>query len=103
MVGSPPFAGAARDSGLILGSGRSLEKEMSTHSSILACAVRLFRFLSMGNPWTEEPGELQSIGSQRVGHDRAHTSKNIYIILMQKQIQHTILTKIVAKSFTVRS
>ena len=36
-----------------------LEKEMVTHSSILA---RKF-------PWTEEPGGLQSMGSQRVGHN----------------------------------
>ena len=36
-----------------------LEKEMATHSSILAWRI----------PWTKEPGWLQSIGSQRVGHD----------------------------------
>ena len=36
-----------------------LEKEMATHSSNLAWEM----------PWTEEPGRLQSIGSQRVGHD----------------------------------
>ena len=36
-----------------------LEKEMTTHSSILAWRI----------PWTEEPGGLQSMGSQRVGHD----------------------------------
>ena len=36
-----------------------LEKEMATHSSILAWRI----------PWTEEPGPLQSTGSQRVGHD----------------------------------
>ena len=36
-----------------------LEKEMATHSSILIWRV----------PWTEEPGGLQSIGSQKVGHD----------------------------------
>ena len=36
-----------------------LEKEMATHSSILAWRI----------PWTGEPGRLQSIGSQRVGHD----------------------------------
>ena len=36
-----------------------LEKEMGTHSSILAWEV----------PWTEEPGGLQSIRSQRLGHD----------------------------------
>ena len=36
-----------------------LEKEMTTHSSILAWKIS----------WTEEPGGLQSMGSQRVGHD----------------------------------
>ena len=36
-----------------------LEKEMATHSSILAWKI----------PWTEEPGRLKSVGSQRVGHD----------------------------------
>ena len=35
------------------------EKEMATHSHILAWRI----------PWTEEPGGLQSMGSQRVGHD----------------------------------
>ena len=36
-----------------------LEKEMATHCSILAWRI----------PWTEEPHRLQSMGSQRVGHD----------------------------------
>ena len=36
-----------------------LEKEMVTHSSTLAWKV----------PWTEEPSRLQSMGSQRIGHD----------------------------------
>ena len=36
-----------------------LEKEMATRFSILAWSI----------PWTEEPGRLQSTGSQRVGHD----------------------------------
>ena len=36
-----------------------LEKEMATHSSVLAWRI----------PWTEEPGGLQSTGSQRVGYD----------------------------------
>ena len=36
-----------------------VEKGMTTHSSILACKI----------PWTEEPGELQSMGLQRVGHN----------------------------------
>ena len=49
----------ARDPGSISGLGRSLEKEMATHSSILAWRI----------PWIEEPGGLQSMGSQRVRHD----------------------------------
>ena len=49
----------AEDSGLIPGSGRSLEKETATHSSIFAWEI----------PWTEEPGGLQSMGLQRVRHD----------------------------------
>ena len=39
-----------------------LEKEMATHSSILAGEI----------PWTEEPDGLQSVGSQKVGHDTMH-------------------------------
>ena len=38
-----------------------MEKEMATHSSIIAWR----------SPWAEEPGGLQSMGSQRVGHDWA--------------------------------
>ena len=49
----------AEDPGSIPGSGRSPEKEMATHSSILAWRI----------PQTEEPGGLQSMGSQTVGHD----------------------------------
>ena len=42
-----------------LGQDDPLEKEMATHSSILAWRI----------PWIEEPGGLQSMGSQRVRHD----------------------------------
>ena len=42
-----------------LGWENPLEKEVATHSSILAWRT----------PWTEELGRLQSMGSQRVGHD----------------------------------
>ena len=42
-----------------LGGEDSLEEEMATHSSILAWGI----------PWTEEPGGLQSMGSQRVRHN----------------------------------
>ena len=42
-----------------LGQEDLLEKKMTTHSSILAWRI----------PWTEEPGGIQSMGSQKVGHD----------------------------------
>ena len=42
-----------------LGGEDPLEEEMATHSSIVAWKI----------PWTEESGELQSMGSQRAGHD----------------------------------
>ena len=51
-----------------LGLEDPLEKGMATHSSILAWRI----------PWTEEPGGLQSMGSQRVGHDSA---TNIRVLL----------------------
>ena len=44
---------------LPLGKGDPVEPEMATQSSILAWEI----------PWTEKPGRLQSMGSQRVGHD----------------------------------
>ena len=58
MVKNP--LGNARDPQVLsLGWKDPLEKEMATHSSILAWKI----------PWTEEPGRLQSMGSQRVGHN----------------------------------
>ena len=62
----PANAADIRDPGPVPGLGSPLEKEMATHSHILA-----WRIL-----WTEEPGGLQSIVSQRVGHEcsnLAHT------------------------------
>jgi len=47
------------DPGSIPGSGSSLEKEMAIHFSTIAWKIT----------WIEEPGRLQSMGSQRVGHD----------------------------------
>ena len=49
----------AEDMGSILDQEYPLKKEMATH----------FRILVWEIPWTEEPGGLQSMGSQRVGHD----------------------------------
>ena len=54
----PANAGDIRDAGLIPGSEDPLEEDMATHSSILAWRISQ----------AEEPGGLQSSGSQRVGH-----------------------------------
>ena len=65
MVNTPPAnAGDSGNSGSILEDLEGdledpQEKGMATHSSILARKI----------PWREEPGRLQSMGSQRVGHD----------------------------------
>ena len=48
-----------RDMGSIPRLGRSLEKEMATHFSVLAWKI----------PWIEEPGRLQALGPQRVRHN----------------------------------
>ena len=51
---------------------------MATHSSILAWEI----------PWTEKPGRLQSMGSQRVGHDWAtNTSQTEFKLILQRQEQ----------------
>ena len=60
MVKNPPAnAGDIRSVGSIPGSGRSPGGGLATHSSVLAWRI----------PWTEEPGGLQSMGSQRVRYD----------------------------------
>ena len=60
VVKNPPAdAGDTRDPVQSLGQEDPLEKEMATHSSILAWEI----------PWTENPGRLQSKGSQRVRHN----------------------------------
>ena len=57
MVNNPPAMGETWVQSL--GQEDPLEKEMATNSSTLAWKI----------PWMEEPGRLQSMGSQRVGHD----------------------------------
>ena len=56
MVKNPP---ATRETWIPFLDREDLEKEMATHSSILAWKI----------PWMEEPGGLQFMGSQRVGND----------------------------------
>ena len=59
----------AGDAGSSLGWEDPLEEGMATHSSTLAWRI----------PWTEERGGLQSIGSQRVGHDEVTEHTRIFI------------------------
>ena len=54
-----------------LGQEDPLEKGMATHSSVLAWTI----------PWTEEPGRLQSMGSQRVGHDWVANTLRVIVTL----------------------
>ena len=62
-----------------LGQEDPLEKEMATHSSILAWEI----------PWTEEPGGLQSMGSQRVRRDWATKQQQAFVhVLYQLILAH---------------
>ena len=60
-----------------LGGEDPLEKEMATHSSILAWRI----------PWTEKPGGLQSMASQRVGHDGV-TSLHFQYLKVKVEMAH---------------
>ena len=56
-----------------LGQEDPLEKERATHPSILAWEI----------PWTEEPGGLQSMGLQRVGHDSATKQQRLHKLYLK--------------------
>ena len=69
-----------------LGQEDLLEKGMVTHSNILAWRI----------PWTEEPGGLQSMGSQRVGHDwvtNTHTLATSHLKVLGRNINHAKWTQ----------
>ena len=73
-----------------LGQEDLLEKEMTTHSSILAWKI----------PWTEEPGRLQSMGSQRVRHDWVTSLSflipvGIRFVLQRKEMNKTDCGKMI--------
>ena len=95
----PASAGDIRDVESIPGLGSSSEEDMATNFSTLAWRI----------PWTEEPGRLQPIGSQRAGHNRgnlAHTTEfmhinctirwlkyiTLFLLLKYIQIKSTILS-----------
>ena len=72
-----------------------LEKEMATHSSILVWRI----------PWTEEPGRLQSTGSQRVGHNWA-TSLSFHFhgttdwFRIEKRVRESLLSPCLTNLYT---
>ena len=74
-----------------LGQEDVLEKDMATHSSILAWKIR----------WTEEPGRLQSMGSQRVGHDSDFTHSLTHSLhwYLSKKISHVLKIRIIHVHF----
>ena len=57
-----------------------LEEEMATHSCILAWTI----------PWTEEPGGLQSMGSQRIGHDWSNLAY-MHASIHSRQLSHSYI------------
>ena len=77
------------DASSIPGLGRSLEENMATHSSILALRI----------PWTEEPGGLQSIGSQRVEQYLAFEHQHIFSLYGTLKKVSTILGPLIVFSF----
>ena len=64
-----------------LGQEDPLEKEMATHSSVLAWEI----------PWTKEPGRLQSIGSQRAGPNWASCTQDVILIISRIRIIKNIV------------
>ena len=81
LVKNPPAnSGDKKDGSLITGRKDPLEKEMATYSSILAWKI----------PWTEEPGGLPSMGSQRVRHDWA--TEHIHITGNTQVFSHADLS-----------
>ena len=70
----------------------ALEKEMATHSNILAWKI----------PWTEEPGGLQSTGRQRVGHDWVTSLSLSYICFPTPWRQGCDLSQHILGAWTVR-
>ena len=73
----PANAEDIRDVGLIPGSRRVSEESMAAH-----CSIVTWRIL-----WTEKPGVLQFMGSQRVGHSLVIKQQQMYIVYCSKLLQ----------------
>ena len=72
-----------------LGWEDSLEKEMAIHSSTIAWKI----------PWTEEPGRLQSMGSQRVGHDWATSRSRSFLLVPKYSVCPSVHTHLFIQLF----
>ena len=81
MVKNPPAS--AGDACLISGLGRSPEEENANPLYILAWRI----------PWTEEPGRLQSMGLQRVGHDLGTKQQppSLYLLSVVKYVLEKVV------------
>ena len=75
MVNNPPAMQEIRVQSL--GGEDRLEKGMATYSSILAWRI----------PWTEEPGGIRSMGSQRVGYDSATNTFFLFPFTLSKTLR----------------
>ena len=64
----------------------ALEKEMATHSSVLAWRI----------PWTEKPGRLQSMGSHRVGHDWSDLMVAAAVVIVYLEYLQEFTNKLLA-------
>ena len=85
VVRNPPAsAGDTQDTGSIPGPGRCPEEGVATHSRVLAWR----------SPWTEEPGELQSTGSHRVGHAHSSLGKVTSLQLQNEEAECSDLSKV---------
>ena len=84
VVKNPPVnSGNSRNMGSVPGKEDPLEKEMATHSSILAWDI----------PWTEEPGRLQSMQPKRVRHNSATEQLGTHTISKCYKSGHFSLTR----------
>ena len=90
-----PFPGSSvgKESACSAGDwGWILEKEMASHSSVLAWKI----------PWTEEPDGLQSVGLQRLGHDWVTSSfTSLYLSLLSSRNIHTCCFRMLDVSLLV--
>ena len=88
----PANAEDIRNSDSVAGSGRSPEEGMATHSSSLA----------WGTPWTEEPGRLLSVGSQRVWHNWSDLACSKWELVEIQKVDRLFLSNWTVERFQIK-